>query len=340
LTRPALDEIAAAKAAAEAAGQAERAAAEHYTRGLADPHRPPQGPPRRGADPVAAAAARWQRERERARARVAAWQVKADAAAARGHRLPGAAPAPVDQQRRVRAAHTAYQHALAAREHAGSDHAHHGGDRARAGRADQPRANLTDPDSRVLKTRTGWIQGYNCFDAVSQDQFIIHAEATQHANDVHQFPPTAAAVTHIAAHLAAHTGRDDLTIGTMIGDAGFDSHANLTAHGPDRLIANAKRHTIDHRAATDPTTGDPPEHANPRQAMDHRLRTPEGHQLYKRRAPLIEAPHGWLKDRRGLRQFTRRGLTAARSELRLAAAVTNLLRLHTLGITTSQLATR
>ena len=67
--------------------------------------------------------------------------------------------------------------------------------------------------------------------------------------------------------------------------------------------------------------------------MEHRLRTTEGHDLYKRRSPLVEAPNGWLKDRRGLRQFLRRGLTAANSELRFAAAVTNLLRIHTLTTT-------
>ena len=72
--------------------------------------------------------------------------------------------------------------------------------------------------------------------------------------------------------------------------------------------------------------------------MTHRLRTTEGHQLYKRRSPLIEAPHAWIKDRRGLRQFSRRGLPATRAEFRLAAAVTNLLRLRTLGITRRNLA--
>jgi hypothetical protein len=63
--------------------------------------------------------------------------------------------------------------------------------------------------------------------------------------------------------------------------------------------------------------------------MNHRLRTPAGAARYKRRAALVEPVHAHLKDRRGLRRFTRRGLTAARSEYRFAAAVTNLLRLHT-----------
>ena len=139
--------------------------------------------------------------------------------------------------------------------------------------------------------------------------------------------------------LADRTGRDDLTIGTMIGDAGYDSDANLAANGPDRLIADAKAHTIDQRASTDPATGDPATDATPRETMNHRLRTPEGHALYQRRSPMVEPPNAWLKDRRGLRRFARRGLAAAQAELSLACAVTNLLKLRTKGITTTQLQT-
>src|SRR5207253_702489 len=84
-----------------------------------------------------------------------------------------------------------------------------------------------------------------------------------------------------------------------------DADDNLTADGPDRLIADAKRHVIDRRAATDPATGDPPEDATAREKMNHRLRTDEGLTLYKRRAPMIETPNAWLKDRRGLRRFAR-----------------------------------
>jgi IS5 family transposase len=73
--------------------------------------------------------------------------------------------------------------------------------------------------------------------------------------------------------------------------------------------------------------------------MNHRLRTPEGHALYQRRAPMVEAPNAWLKDRRGLRRFARRGLTAVQAELSFACAVTNLLKLATKGITTTQLHT-
>ncbi len=63
--------------------------------------------------------------------------------------------------------------------------------------------------------------------------------------------------------------------------------------------------------------------------MHHRLRTPAGAARYRHRAAIVEPVHAHLKDRRALRAFARRGLTAARSEFRFAAAVTNLLRLRT-----------
>jgi IS5 family transposase len=143
-------------------------------------------------------------------------------------------------------------------------------------------------------------------------------------------------ITATAERLARRIGRDDLTVGTTVGDAGYDSTANLAA-GPDRLIADAKRHDIDQRAAAEPATGDPPDDASPREKINHRVRTPEGHALYKRRAPIAETPHAWLKDRRGLRRFARRGLHAVQAELSLACAVANLVKLATKGVTTAQL---
>jgi len=327
----ALDEIAARNTAADTTTEAEAAAAAEYVAALAAatagqaPGRAGRTPKR--ADPVTVAALRWQRARAKAQAGYDTWHAKA---ATLGRTPLGPAAIPPDQHAKVRAARSAYDTAVAA---TGADGSVHGS----PGKA--PHANLTDPQSRLLKTRTGYIQGYNCQTAVSEDQLILHAQATQDANDVGQFEPTMTAITNLATDLAAHTGRADLTIGTMLGDAGYDSHHNLTLPGPDRLIPRQTRRDLAHAAATQPTTGDPPDHATPRQAMDHRLHTEAGHQLYKRRSALVEAPNGWLKDRRGLRTFTRRGLSAANSELCLAAAVTNLLRLRNLGITTAQLAT-
>jgi transposase len=339
--RQALDEIdaqAAARAAAVAAG---RAVAEAYqdrqqtaavTGGEA-----PRGRRPKTIAAVTAAKARWEKEQARQQARIDDWHARHTAT---GRKPSRRAPTPVDQYCRVRDARTAYETALAnTNTHDGSTpdgstsdgDDRDGGDRRRR----QPRANLTDPQSRLLHTRNGWLQGYNCQTAVSTDQFFLHAQATQDANDVQQFEPTTTALTTTAAHLAARTGRTDLTVGVLIGDAGYDSIHNLTCDGPDRLIAGTAGHRLTTQTTTAQTTaeqasGTTPGHSSIRHTMDHRLRTTEGRDLYKRRSPLVEAPNGWLKDRRGLRQFLRRGLTAANSELRFAAAVTNLLRIHTL----------
>ena len=51
------------------------------------------------------------------------------------------------------------------------------------------KANVTDPDSRVMKTRQGYVQGYNVQAVVSEDQVILAVGVTQEANDVHQLLP-------------------------------------------------------------------------------------------------------------------------------------------------------
>lgn len=297
-----------------------------------------------GVDRVGLAKARWERERAAADRRYRS----AQSARAQGKPPRGRPVVPPDQNAHVRCAWEAYQaeQAAAATSEAGSpppadaDNAGTAaGDRGGA-RSDRLVANVTDPDSRLLKTRNGWVQGYNCQTAASDDEFILYATATQDANDLGQFIPTMNAVTATGRLLAARTGRAELTqVGILLADAGYDSDANLSAPGPDRLIADGKRHQMAARAATDPATGDPPEDASARAKMNHRLRTADGHDLYKRRSPLIETPNAWLKDGRGLRRFARRGLDAVQAELALASAVTNLLKITTKGVTAAQLRT-
>lgn len=289
----------------------------------------------KGADRLTLTKIRWEHERAKAQQYYEQWHQDRE----RGERRPGAAPVPPDEHCRVRKAWANYQAEAAKAAAAGlsARAADVTADAATATGSERVTANLTDPDSRLLKTRNGWIQGYNCQTAASEDAFILTARATQDANDVDQFVPTMNELTATALILADRTGRDDLTVGTMVGDAGYDSADNLAAQGPDRLIADGKAHAINQRAAADPATGDPPELASLREKMNHRLRTPEGHTLYKRRGPMIEAPNAWLKDGRGLRRFSRRGLAAAHAELSFACAVTNLLKIATKGITAAQL---
>ena len=47
---------------------------------------------------------------------------------------------------------------------------------------------VTDPDSRILRARRGWIQGYNAQFAVSADYLIMALTLTNQPADVGQLP--------------------------------------------------------------------------------------------------------------------------------------------------------
>ena len=51
------------------------------------------------------------------------------------------------------------------------------------------KANTTDPDSRIMKTRSGYVQGYNAQALVSEEQIVIAADVTQEENDQKQLKP-------------------------------------------------------------------------------------------------------------------------------------------------------
>jgi transposase len=221
-----------------------------------------------------------------------------------------------------------------------------------------PQRNVTDPDSRLLPVRGGgFTQGYNCQDAAADDRLMLGGCACQDPGDVLQAQRLAAVAVKgaavAAAGHAAHAGdpamlaecharlctlpgRDRHSpghdpaachaamtggIGVFVADAGYHSQANLEAPGPDRLLADAKARDL---ARREPAAGPPPGGATAVEANAHRLATPEGRALCKRRAPDVEGLHASLKDDGGLRRFSLRGLHNATSEFLFAGLAHNL----------------
>jgi IS5 family transposase len=129
-----------------------------------------------------------------------------------------------------------------------------------------------------------------------------------------------------ADRMHAVTGHDDHVIGIVLADAGYDSDRNVTAPGPDRLIASGKSRDHARALSESPAQGPPPAGASPRQAMAHRLRTPEGHRQYKRRGATVEPGIANLK--KLIDRFSARGLAHAGSEIHLAATAFNLRKIH------------
>src|SRR4029077_5613618 len=174
---------------------------------------------------------------------------------------------------------------------------------------DSPRdtkRNLTDPDSRIMPTRHGWVQGYNCQLVVSSDYLILAADLHNNPGDYRSWAPMIDQAGDATRAIRRATGRRS-RIGTVLADAGYASTTNLTAAGPDRLIALGTRHQQHTAARTNPAHDDPPPPppttpappppppaAPARQRMAHRLRPPTGAARYKRRAALVEPVHAHL----------------------------------------------
>jgi transposase len=185
-------------------------------------------------------------------------------------------------------------------------------------------ANITDPDSRIMKTKDGWVQGYNAQAIVNQHQIVLACDVSQHHGDVELYQPMTDALTQ---KLPAAGIQSEVEL--VLADAGYWSEENATAPGPDRLIATLKDHK-QRRAARDlgQTTGPPPPDATPVQEMEHLLRTPQGAAAYTKRSHLIEPVFGDHKHNRGIRSFRRRGLNAVRSEWAFMHLAGNMLKLH------------
>lgn len=195
--------------------------------------------------------------------------------------------------------------------------------RAHARGAPADPVNTTDSDSRLmLEGATGGsVQAYNAQFAVTDDHFILGVHTSQDANDTHCYLPAIAEATTQADMLGKQ-------IGLVLMDSGYFTDENLTAAGPERLIAPGKNRDLHTETRDNPTDGPPPADLEPKDAMRHRLRNPVNAERYKRRGATVEPVFGHLKDQIKLRRFSRRGLGAVTAELNLAATVINLLRLH------------
>jgi transposase len=151
--------------------------------------------------------------------------------------------------------------------------------RSTAGAGQEEQVNLTDPQSRLMKSARGWVQGYNCQFAVTEDHIMLAARVTQDVNDCQQFQPMMTASLTAAAGLPPRPGLP-AQVGTMLADAGYFSVENVTTQGPDRLIATGKRSTLERPDLAEDASG-----SEVKQQMRRRLATPEGQALYRRRGP-------------------------------------------------------
>jgi transposase len=191
----------------------------------------------------------------------------------------------------------------------------------------EPKAqrNFTDPDSRIMKdgATKEFVQAYNAQAAVdSEAQVIVAAAVTQEANDKKQLVPMLEQVKVLVGSKPQQA----------TADAGYFSEASVTdrrLEGIDLFVAPDKQK---HGEAVAVATGPPsPESSSVAERMRHKLRTPEGRAVYKRRKAVVEPVFGQIKEQRGFRRFLLRGLGNVAAEWKLICATHNLLKLFRSG---------
>jgi hypothetical protein len=183
-------------------------------------------------------------------------------------------------------------------------------------------ANVTDPDSRLVRTRKGSLQGYNAQAVTTMEQVIVAAELTQQASDLKQLGPMldATAATLAAAGVQDRPGR-------LLADCGYWMIANLTElPGAPELLIPPARHGRQGKPRKD---GRPSESRSDglRAAMTAKLASEDGKALYAKRKQTVEPVFGQVKDVRNARRFLRRGLPACQAEWKLLCGTHNLLKL-------------
>jgi transposase len=223
------------------------------------------------------------------------------------------------------------------------------------------RINVTDPDSRTLKSRHQFIWGYNAQAAVTQDQIVVAAQVTTAARDSVVF---AAMVAATEENLKDNDGD---RVETFLADTGYWSIPNATLDidaevlitpmplagritNPDDPRLTQRRQVIERldggqvtvtaaaaEMGVSTTTARKllknhrsglPDSIEVRQAMVERLATEHGAAVYAKRKTTVETVFGNIKANLGFRRFSMRGLDATSSEWQLVCTVHNLLKIH------------
>ena len=173
--------------------------------------------------------------------------------------------------------------------------------------------NFTDPESRLLLTKDGYIQGWNAQAAVDGTAQVIVAHGLTPSMSDH------GQLVGLVDAVAANLGRRPNEVSA---DSGYLSEPNLAAldeRGVAAYIATgrAKYPGEAKRKIGGPLT----------QAMRRKLKRAGWRSRYRLRKQIVEPVLGQIKQARGFRQFLLRGLKKVRAEWALICTAHNLTKL-------------
>ena len=183
--------------------------------------------------------------------------------------------------------------------------------------ADKAQRNFTDPDSRIMKTKDGFIQGYNGQAAVDGDNQIIVAQSlSNHGSDQAQLAPMLDAVR-------TNMGGNPVEVSA---DAGYCSAANLRTLARRRIAGYIATGRQPHGTSA-AVSKRAPRRGSLLAKMTTKLKLAGRRSRYRLRKQIVEPVFGQIKQARGFRQFLLRGLEKVRAEWALICTAHNLTKL-------------
>jgi len=183
---------------------------------------------------------------------------------------------------------------------------------------DKAQSNFTDPQSRIMKTKDGYEQAYNCQAGVdAEHQVIVCHDVTAKQNDHDELVP-------MVDQIEENTGDFPKEVSA---DKAYCSEDNIEAL-EERLIRGYLATGRQKHGTPSPTEEEEEERGGPKtKAMRARLRRGGWRSRYRLRKFTVEPVFGQIKEDRGFRQFLRRGLSNVVGEWALLCTVHNLLKL-------------
>jgi transposase len=188
--------------------------------------------------------------------------------------------------------------------------------------------NFTDPESRIMKdgASKSFEQAYNCQAAVDETaQIIVAANVTQQTNDKQQVKP-------LIENIKENTGGKKP--GKASADSGYYSEGNIKYLHDENIDPYIATGRLKHSEQPPPAPRGPiPKSATAKQRMARKLRTVKGRGTYKKRKQIVEPVFGQIKEARGFRRFSLRGLDNVNAEWNLVCLTHNLLKVFRSGLT-------
>jgi transposase len=173
--------------------------------------------------------------------------------------------------------------------------------------------NFTDPESRIMKSKDGFVQAYNAQAAVDGTAQVIVAHGLGNGQSDQEH------LTACLDDIEKNLGRKPKEASA---DAGYCSEANL-AELKERNISGyiatgrAKHPAKSNRAKAGPLT----------RAMQTKLKRAGWRSRYRLRKQIVEPVFGQIKQARGFRQFLLRGIDKVTAEWAMICIAHNLLKL-------------